>query len=87
MADHYQIALADMSSKRRPANIAFPRQVAMYLSRILTSRALQEIGDNFGGRDHGTVIHAMKAVENMMDQNESVRRTVDYLKKNLADHV
>ena len=87
VADHYQIALGDMTSKRRPANIAFPRQIAMYLSRILTSRSLQEIGDNFGGRDHGTVIHAMKAVENMMDQDESIRRTVDYLKKNLADHV
>lgn len=86
VADHYQLRLADMTSKRRPANIAFPRQIAMYLSRMLTNNSLQEIGENFGGRDHGTVIHAIKTVENMMEQDESVRRSVEYLKKNLADH-
>lgn len=86
VADHYQLRMADMTSKRRPANIAFPRQIAMYLSRMLTNKSLQEIGDTFGGRDHGTVIHAIKTVENIMEQDESVRRSVEYLKKNLADH-
>ena len=74
-----------MVSRRRPNNIAFPRQIAMYLSRILTSHSLQEIGEFFGGRDHGTVIHACKTVENMMEQDESVRRNVDYLNKHLSN--
>lgn len=86
VSDQYQLRMADMTSKRRPANIAFPRQIAMYLSRMLTNNSLQEIGDAFGGRDHGTVIHAIKTVENMMEQDESVRRSVEYLKKNLADN-
>jgi len=84
VADHYNLRLGDMVSKRRPAKIAFPRQVAMYLSRMLTSHSLQEIGDTFGGRDHGTVIHACKTVENMMEQDESVRRAVEYLQKHLS---
>lgn len=84
VVDNYNLRLSDMVSKRRPANIAFPRQVAMYLSRILTNHSLQEIGECFGGRDHGTVIHACKAVENMMDQDENVRRTIDYLNKQLS---
>ena len=56
----------------------------MYLSRILTSHPLKEIGEAFGGRDHGTVIHACKTVENIMDQDESTRRSVEYLKTQLA---
>jgi chromosomal replication initiator protein len=56
----------------------------MYLRRLLTSHALQEIGDAFGGRDHGTVIHACRTVENIMDQDETVKRSVDYLTKQLA---
>lgn len=84
VVENYNLRLSDMVSKRRPANIAFPRQIAMYLSRILTNHSLQEIGESFGGRDHGTVIHACKAVENMMDQDENVRRTVDYLSKQLS---
>jgi hypothetical protein len=66
-----------MTSKRRPNNIAIPRQVAMYLSRTLTKHSLQEIGDAFGGRDHGTVIHACKAVDNMMEQDATMRGSVE----------
>jgi len=84
VADYHKLRLGDMVSKRRPANIAFPRQIAMYLSRVLTSHSLQEIGDAFGGRDHGTVIHACKTVENIMDQDDQVSRTVEYLKKQLT---
>lgn len=80
----YNLRLSDMVSRRRPANIVFPRQIAMYLSRILTSHPLKEIGEAFGGRDHGTVIHACKTVENIMDQDESTRRSVEYLKTQLA---
>lgn len=84
VADYYKLRLSDMVSKRRPANIAFPRQIAMSLSRTLTSHSLQEIGQSFGGRDHGTVIHACKTVENMMEQDDSVSRAVEYLQKQLT---
>ncbi len=84
VADHYQIRHSDMTSKRRPNNIAIPRQIAMYLTRILTKHSLQEIGDAFGGRDHGTVIHACKAVDNMMEQDSSARGSIEYLKVQLS---
>jgi len=84
VADHYQIRHSDMTSKRRPNNIAIPRQIAMYITRTLTKHSLQEIGDAFGGRDHGTVIHACKAVDNMMEQDSSVRGSVEFLKMQLS---
>ena len=84
VADHFQIRHSDMTSKRRPNNIAMPRQVAMYLSRILTKHSLQDIGDAFGGRDHGTVIHACKTVENLCEQDTSMRNSVDFLKTQLS---
>ncbi len=87
VTEYYHLRMADMVSRRRPNNIAFPRQVAMYLSRVLTDHSLQEIGDSFGGRDHGTVIHACKTVENMMDQDASVKRSVDYLTEQLSHGV
>jgi chromosomal replication initiator protein len=57
VAEHFDVRLADMTSKRRPANIAFPRQIAMYLAGA-DEASLNEIGEAFGGRDHGTVLHA-----------------------------
>ena len=84
VADHFQIRHSDMTSKRRPNNIAIPRQIAMYLARTLTKHSLQEIGEAFGGRDHGTVIHACKAVDNMMEQDSTTRSSVDFLKAQLS---
>jgi len=84
VVEHYQLRSSDMVSRRRPANIAFPRQIAMYLSRQLTSHSLQEIGEAFGGRDHGTVIYACRTVQNIMDQDESVRNTVEFLKNQIS---
>lgn len=84
VVDYYHLRMADMLSRRRPANIAFPRQVAMYLSRLLTEHSLQEIGGAFGGRDHGTVIHACKTVENMMDQDTSIKHSVEFLNEQLS---
>jgi chromosomal replication initiator protein len=60
VAEHFDIRLADMTSKRRPENIAFPRQVAMFLARQMTESSLNMIGEAFGGRDHGTVLHACR---------------------------
>ncbi|MCX6971421.1 MAG: chromosomal replication initiator protein DnaA [Verrucomicrobia bacterium] len=76
VAEHFDVRLADMTSKRRPANIAFPRQVAMYLSRELTKSSLSDIGDAFGGKDHGTVIHACKLVKRRIEEDEKTRSAV-----------
>lgn len=83
VADFYKLTLSDLIGKKRPANIAFPRQVAMYLSRLLTSHSLQRIGNEFGGRDHGTVIHACKTVENMMEQSKEIKNEVELLASNM----
>jgi chromosomal replication initiator protein len=83
VADHYDIRLADMTSRRRPASIAFPRQVAMYLSRTLTKGSLMEIGEAFGGRDHGTVIHACKKIAERMHEEPSVRDAVSVIETSL----
>ena len=84
VAEFYQIRFSELIGRRRTSEIVFPRQVAMYISRMLTSDPLKSIGDAFGGRDHGTVIHACKQVENMMEQDNSVKRGVDYLIKQLT---
>jgi len=83
VAEHFDVRLADMTSKRRPANIAFPRQIAMYLARELTKGSLSEIGDAFGGRDHGTVLHAHRLVKDRMKKEEKVRQTVGFLEAQL----
>jgi chromosomal replication initiator protein len=76
VAEHFDVRLADMTSKRRPANIAFPRQIAMYLSRRHTKASLNEIGDAFGGRDHGTVLHAYKTVTERMKKEDQLRQLI-----------
>src|SRR5438552_2977104 len=83
VAEHYDIRLADMTSKRRPENIAFPRQVAMFLARHLTGSSLNTIGEAFGGRDHGTVLHACRLVKDRMEIDPNVRQAVHYLEKQL----
>ena len=84
VAEYYDVRLADMTSKRRPANIAFPRQVAMYLSRELTKTSLSEIGDAFGGRDHGTVLHAHRLVKERMRNDDKTRQVVSFLDNQLS---
>ena len=79
VAEHFDVRLADMTSKRRPANIAFPRQIAMYLARELTKASLNEIGDAFGGRDHGTVLHACKLVKKRMHEQDNIRQTITFI--------
>ena len=83
VADHYDVRLADMTSRRRPASIAFPRQIAMYLSRTLTKGSLMEIGEAFGGRDHGTVIHACKKIVSQMELDPAVRDAVGVIEASL----
>jgi chromosomal replication initiator protein len=83
VAEHFDIRLADMTSKRRPENIAFPRQIAMYLSRQMTESSLNTIGEAYGGRDHGTVLHACRLVKDRMEVDANVRQVVSYLEKQL----
>jgi chromosomal replication initiator protein len=83
VAEHFDIRLADMTSKRRPENIAFPRQIAMYLSRQMTESSLNTIGEAYGGRDHGTVLHACRLVKDRMSVDANVRQVVSYLEKQL----
>ncbi len=87
VADHYHLSFKDMHSRRRPANIAFPRQIAMYLSRRLTNHSLKEIGDAFGGRDHGTVHHACQTVDDRMELEQEVRSKVEFLENQLTSVV
>jgi len=84
VAEHFDVRLADMTSKRRPANIAFPRQIAMYLARELTKISLSEIGDAFGGRDHGTVLHAHRLVKERVLKDEKTRNVVSFLDTQLT---
>ena len=83
VAEKFDLRMADMTSKRRPENIAFPRQIAMFLSRQLTEHSLSAIGEAFGGRDHGTVLHACRLVKDRMEIDANVRQTVHYLEKQL----
>ena len=84
ICEFYHVSPADLLSKKRPQTVAFPRQVAMYLCRVLTSAPLKEIGAAFGGRDHGTVIHACKAVEAALQQEPTTKRTLQFLQQKLV---
>ena len=85
VAAHFNIRLADMHSARRSRAIARPRQVAMYLAKQLTSRSLPEIGRKFGGRDHTTVMHAVKKVEELRTNDTTFAEDVDLLRRMLDD--
>jgi len=82
VAEHFDIRLADMTSKRRPENIAFPRQIAMYLSRQMTESSLTPSGGLRRSR-HGTVLHACRLVKDRMEVDANVRQVVNYLEKQL----
>ncbi len=84
VAEHYNIRLTDMHSARRARTVARPRQVAMFLSKQLTARSLPEIGRKFGGRDHTTVMHAVRKVEELMTEDPSFAQDVDVLRRALT---
>ncbi|WP_420403045.1 chromosomal replication initiator protein DnaA [Nisaea sp.] len=83
VANHFQIRLSEMHSARRSRAIARPRQVAMYLAKQLTSQSLPDIGRKFGGRDHTTVLHAVKKVEELRGQDKQFNDDVDLLRRML----
>lgn len=84
IADEFNIRVADINGRRRTANIALPRQIAMYLARKHTELSLQEIGAAFGGRDHGTVIHAAKAIEEKLSNDSKLQEVVTRLSSLIA---
>jgi chromosomal replication initiator protein len=83
VADYYKIKIADMYSKKRPASIARPRQIAMYLAKELTQKSLPEIGDMFGGRDHTTVLHAVRKVASERQQQPDLNQQLHILEQTL----
>ncbi|CAA7612439.1 chromosomal replication initiator protein DnaA, DNA-binding transcriptional dual regulator [Candidatus Terasakiella magnetica] len=83
VAEHFNIKLAEMSSARRSRQVARPRQIAMYLAKQLTSRSLPEIGRKFGGRDHTTVMHAVKKVEELKETDNNFSEDVELLRRML----
>ena len=83
VAEHYNIKLVEMSSARRSRTVARPRQVAMYLAKQLTSRSLPEIGRKFGGRDHTTVMHAVKKIEELRELDQGFAEDVELLRRML----
>jgi chromosomal replication initiator protein len=83
VADFYKIKVADMYSKKRPASIARPRQIAMYLAKELTQKSLPEIGDSFGGRDHTTVLHAVRKIGGERQKNTELNQQLHVLEQTL----
>jgi chromosomal replication initiator protein len=83
VADYYKIKVADMYSKRRPSAIAGPRQVAMYLAKELTQKSLPEIGELFGGRDHTTVLHAVRKIGGQRSNNGELNHALHVLEQTL----
>ena len=84
VAAHYSVRVSEMFSARRARNIARPRQIAMYLAKNLTSLSYPEIGRQFGGRDHTTVMHAVKTIENLMKSDAQLSEDVELIKSILA---
>lgn len=84
VAEHFQVSVDDMKSKKRSANLAFPRQVAMYLCRKLTDESFPKIGIEFGGKDHSTVMHSVEKIEKEMQTNRELANIIEKLKKEIV---
>jgi chromosomal replication initiator protein len=85
VASHYNVSRADILSSRRTANVVRPRQIAMYLAKALTLRSLPEIGRRFGGRDHTTVLHAVRKIEDLAGRDGALLDEIDLLKRMLLE--
>ncbi len=83
VADHFNITMADISSKKKSQDIVFPRQIAMYLCRQYTETSLQEVGQYLGKRDHTTVMHSIEKIQHELDTNESTRNIVNVIIKKI----
>lgn len=83
MANYYNVTVEDLKSKKRVANIAFPRHIAIYLSRNLTDESFPRIGMEFGGRDHSTVMSSCEKIENELKSNKQLEKIIEEIKKRL----
>jgi chromosomal replication initiator protein len=81
VARHYNVSKSDLLSSRRTRTIVRPRQIAMYLAKMLTPRSLPEIGRRFGGRDHTTVLHAVRKIEGMIEGDRTLADEIELLKR------
>jgi chromosomal replication initiator protein len=84
VGSHFNVKVSDLKSPKRLKAVVLPRQIAMYLARQLTSASYPEIGERFGGKDHSTIIHAIRKVEKMMEENFQLRQTIESLKSTLT---
>jgi chromosomal replication initiator protein len=82
---HYKVPRNDLLSSRRSRDVVRPRQIAMYLAKALTSRSLPEIGRRFGGRDHTTVLHSVRKVEQMIKDDGDLAQEIELLKRMLEE--
>lgn len=85
VAKHYGVSRGDILSQRRNRSIVWPRQIGMYLAKYLTTRSLPEIGRRFGGRDHTTVLHAIRKIQGQIDENPNLKEEIEILKRLLKD--
>lgn len=84
VAEHFNITTGDISSKKKSQDIVYPRQIAMYLCRVLTETSLQSIGTALGRKDHTTVMHAIEKIANEVKSNESTKNTIEVIKKKIV---
>ena len=85
VGNRYSVSRSDILSSRRTANVVLPRQIAMYLSKMLTPRSLPEIGRRFGGRDHTTVLHAVRKIEALAQKDRALSEELELLKRMLQE--
>ncbi len=84
VSQHFNIKISDLKSAKRLKAVVLPRQIAMYLSRQLTSASYPEIGDRFGGKDHSTIIHAIRKIDKLLEEDYNLRNTIESLKSSLS---
>jgi len=84
VSNHYNIKISDIKSPKRLKTVVLPRQIAMYISRQLTSSSYPEIGEKFGGKDHSTIIHAIKKIDKLMEEDFQLKTTVENIKNSLS---
>lgn len=87
VGEFYGIKLEDFKERKRTKAVAFPRQIAMYLSRELTDISLPKIGEEFGGRDHSTIIHAYEKIVNLLQKDQELYKIVNTLMGTIKDYI
>lgn len=85
VSSHFNIKISDIKSAKRLKTVVLPRQIAMYLSRQLTSSSYPEIGERFGGKDHSTIIHAIRKIDKLMEEDFQLRSTIEKLKNEMTN--